>query len=64
MHQGISTLSDVNNRPTETFLSINQGAVRGMPTPRYFWKVIRDVQTNTATAFVGKNEEIISKICT
>jgi hypothetical protein len=53
-------LADVNNRQTEIFLSINQGAVRGMPTPRYFWKVIRDTQTNTATAFVGMNNPYLS----
>jgi len=50
---GILEYPDSKNKPTEIFLEKNSSYV---PAPLYYWKLVRDLETDTAAVFIGLND--------
>ena len=66
---GILKLLDINDNPTEIWLSGGQEDKR-LPVPTYFWKIVYEPETQLGVALIGVNnphldpEEVVShKIC-
>lgn len=59
---GILTLADVKNVQKPIYLAFDSKENGLIPVPKYYWKVVHDPLTKTATAFVGINNPHLTSI--
>lgn len=59
---GTSTLADKNGVPRPHYLSFDKNNNGILPVPKYYWKLIHDPGTNTATAVVGVNNPHLNEL--
>ena len=52
---GICTLADVNGVQQPIYLAFDENNNGLIPVPKYYWKLIHDPVSNTATAVLGIN---------
>ena len=52
---GIVTLADINGVQQEIYLAFDENKNGLIPAPLYYWKLIHDTASNTATAVIGIN---------
>lgn len=52
---GTLSYPDVNKNETQIYLYL-AGETKYIPAPLYYWKVVEDPSTGTATAFIGLND--------
>ncbi|XP_015605998.1 uncharacterized protein LOC107272885 [Cephus cinctus] len=58
---GISSLADINGVEQPMYFYA-RGNARGLPVPKFYWKVIYDPISKKASAFVGVNDPHVSKL--
>ena len=59
---GVTTLADINGVQQPIYLGFDANNNGLIPVPKYYWKVVHDPASNTATAFLGINNPHITKI--
>jgi len=52
---GVTTLADINGVQQEIYLAFDENNNGYIPVPKYYWKVVHEPISDTATAFVGIN---------
>lgn len=58
----ILTLADINGIQKPIYLAKDSNNNNLLPAPKYFWKVVHDPVTNTATAVIGINNPHLTTI--
>ena len=58
----VLTLADVSGVQKPIYLASDANNNGVIPAPKYYWKVVHDVNTNTAVAFVGINNPHLSSV--
>ena len=59
---GVLTLADVKGVQQPIYLAKDANNNDVVPAPKYYWKVVHDTNTNTATAFVGINNPHLTSV--
>ena len=59
---GTLTLADVNNVQKSIYLYFDANNNGMVAAPKYYWKVVHDTASNTATAFVAINNPHLSSV--
>ena len=57
---GTLTLADVNNVQQPIYLYFDANNNGMLPAPKFYWKVVHDINTNTAVAVVGINNPYLT----
>lgn len=52
---GITTLADIHGVHQPIYLAYDENKNGLIPAPKYYWKVVHDTVSNTATAVIGIN---------
>lgn len=58
----VLTLADVNGVQQPIYLAFDQNNNGLLPAPKYFWKLIHDPISNTATGVVGINNPHLKSV--
>lgn len=56
---GVLTLADINGVQQPIYLGFDENGNGLIPAPKYYWKLIHDPVTNTATGVVGMNNPFL-----
>lgn len=59
---GVLTLADVKNVQKPIYLAFDSNKNGLIPAPKYYWKVVHDRSTDTATSFVGINNPHLKSV--
>lgn len=59
---GVMTLADVNGQQQPIYLTFDQNGNGLIPAPKYYWKLIHETASNTATAVLGINNPHIGTV--
>lgn len=58
----VMTLADVNGVQQPIYLAFDENGNGLIPAPKYFWKVVHEPISNTATAVIGMNSPYIDVV--
>ena len=59
---GVMTLADINGVQQEIYLAFDANNNGLLPAPKYFWKLIHEPISNTATAVIGVNSPYLDPV--
>ena len=59
---GVMTLADINGIQQEIYLAFDENNNGLLPAPKYYWKLIHEPISNTATAVIGINSPYLDPV--